>query len=66
IEADPDGRPRAHLRPVDSGPLVGDEVLIHAGLNAGETVAAAGSFKLREAVRVAVAASPSPDSGRIQ
>lgn len=65
IAADPDGRPRAHLRPVDSGPLVGDEVLIHGGLNAGETVAAAGSFKLREAVLVAIAASPSPDS-RIQ
>ena len=29
--------------------MLGDEVVIHAGLTAGEQVAASGSFKLREA-----------------
>ena len=32
------------------------QVVIHAGLDAGETVAASGSFKLREGVLVAIAA----------
>ena len=36
--------------------MLGDEVLIHAGLDAGEQVAASGSFKLREAALVAIAA----------
>jgi membrane fusion protein (multidrug efflux system) len=53
-----DGKPRAHLRPVQSGTVLGDEVLIHAGLSAGEQVAASGSFKLREDVLVAVAGNP--------
>ena len=35
--------------------MVGDEVLIVSGLEAGETVAASGSFKLREGALVAVA-----------
>jgi membrane fusion protein, multidrug efflux system len=34
---------------------VGDEVLILTGISAGERVATSGSFKLREAVLVAVA-----------
>jgi membrane fusion protein (multidrug efflux system) len=50
-----DGKPRAHLRPVESGMVLGDEVLIVSGLEAGEEVATSGSFKLREAVLVAVA-----------
>lgn len=50
-----DGQPRAQVRSVRSGPLLGDEVLIHDGLSAGERVAASGSFKLREDVLVAVA-----------
>jgi membrane fusion protein (multidrug efflux system) len=56
IESDKDGKPRAHLRRVRSGALLGDEVLIHAGLKSGEQVATSGSFKLREGVLVAVAA----------
>jgi hypothetical protein len=32
--------------------VVGDSVLILKGLSAGEQVAASGSFKLREAVKV--------------
>ena len=54
-----DGKTRTHLRQVESGPMLGDEVLIHAGLSAGEQVAASGSFKLRDAVLVAVANDPS-------
>jgi membrane fusion protein (multidrug efflux system) len=50
-----DGRMRAHGRPVESGAMLGDEVLIHAGLAAGERVAASGSFKLRESALVAIA-----------
>lgn len=55
IAADQDGTTRARLRPVLSGAMLGDEVVIHDGLGAGEQVATSGSFKLREAVRVAVA-----------
>ena len=57
IAPDKDGKPRAHVRPVRSGTVVGDEVMIHEGLAAGEQVATSGSFKLREAVLVAVADS---------
>jgi membrane fusion protein (multidrug efflux system) len=35
--------------------MLGDEVLILAGLSPGEQVAASGSFKLRETVLVAIA-----------
>ncbi|HEU5260868.1 MAG TPA: efflux RND transporter periplasmic adaptor subunit [Gemmatimonadales bacterium] len=58
IAPDQDGNSRAHLRQVESGPVLGDDVLILAGLSAGEQVAASGSFKLREAVLVAVAGDP--------
>ena len=51
----PDGRTRAHVRVVTCGPVLPQEVLIIEGLEAGERVAASGSFKLREAVLVAVA-----------
>lgn len=50
-----DGAPRAHLRRVESGGMLDGSVLIFDGLEAGERVAASGSFKLRDAVRVAVA-----------
>ncbi len=55
ITSGPDGKPRAHVRPVQSGTMVGDEVVILSGLAEGDQVAASGSFKLREAVLVAVA-----------
>ena len=58
IESDKNGKTRAHLRQVESGAMLGDEVVIHAGLSAGERVAVSGSFKLREAVLVAIAGSP--------
>jgi membrane fusion protein (multidrug efflux system) len=55
IAAAEDGKMRVHVRPVQSGAALADEVLIVHGLAAGERVAASGSFKLREAALVAVA-----------
>lgn len=57
IAPDKDDKLRAHLKPVRSGAVVGDEVMILEGLSAGDRVATSGSFKLREAVLVAVADS---------
>lgn len=55
IVHDKDGHARAHVQQVQSGAMLGDEVVIHAGLTAGEQVAASGSFKLREAALVSIA-----------
>ncbi len=55
IAPDDQGQDRAHARRVESGAVLGDEVVIEAGLSPGERVAASGSFKLREAVLVAIA-----------
>jgi membrane fusion protein (multidrug efflux system) len=60
IAPDQEGKTRAHLRKVKSGTVLDDEVLILSGLTAGERVATSGSFKLREAVLVAVADSAKP------
>ncbi len=57
VEPDSSGKPRAHVRQVQSGSVLGDEVLIYSGLKPGEQVAASGSFKLRESVLV-VASKP--------
>jgi membrane fusion protein, multidrug efflux system len=56
IEADAQGKERARVREVKVAAMAGDEVVISKGLNAGERVAASGSFKLRDAVLVAVTA----------
>ena len=65
LTADDKGKTRAHVRTVRSGAVLGDEVLIHSGLEAGEQVATSGSFKLREGVLVAVADSAAAnDSGQ--
>lgn len=55
---DKDGSIRAHSRPVEVGATLGDEAVIDSGLAAGEQVAASGSFKLRDAVLVAIANEP--------
>lgn len=55
LSPDEAGNARAHMRPVEVAALLGDEVVIKSGLAAGEKVAASGSFKLREAVLVALA-----------
>jgi membrane fusion protein (multidrug efflux system) len=54
LAADSAGETRAHMRLVRGGPVLVDEVVILEGLAPGERVAASGSFKLREAVRVAI------------
>src|SRR6266513_47486 len=53
VVADSSGRSRAHVQPVQSGPVLDDEVVILSGLTPGQQVATSGSFKLREAVLVA-------------
>jgi membrane fusion protein (multidrug efflux system) len=53
-----DGRPRAQLRQVSAGPVLGDEIVILDGLALGEQVAASGSFKLRESALVSIANAP--------
>lgn len=58
-EAD-DGHLRAHLRPVEAGPVLGREVVILSGLAPGERVAAAGSFKLMDGMLVSDAELPAP------
>lgn len=57
------GQTRVRARHVESGPMAGDEIVIHEGLTAGEQVAAVGSFKLRDGALVTITAgldSPSP------
>jgi membrane fusion protein (multidrug efflux system) len=63
IAPDKAGQDRAHAKPVETGPLLGDEVLVLSGLAPGERVAAAGSFKLRDGAAVAVAADPPAGGG---
>ena len=55
IAPDKDGKPRAYVRQVESGAMIGDVVVLHTGLSAGEQVAASGSFKLRDTALVAIA-----------
>ena len=66
ISADKEGKTRAHARLVQAGATLGDEVVIEEGLSPGEQVAASGSFKLRDAVLVAIAseAQANPRGGR--
>jgi membrane fusion protein (multidrug efflux system) len=65
ISPDKNGKPRAHVRPVRSGEVLGDTVLVHQGLEAGELVATSGSFKLRDSVLVALPDStPSADGAK--
>lgn len=55
-----DGKPRASMRLVKSGTMIGDEVVVESGLSAGDPVAASGSFKLREGALVADAGQAPP------
>jgi membrane fusion protein (multidrug efflux system) len=54
VEPDAAGTARAHVRTVQSGPMIGDHVVIRHGLAAGERIASQGSFKLYESVAVNV------------
>jgi membrane fusion protein (multidrug efflux system) len=66
IAPDKDGKIRAYARQVESGAMLGDEIVIYAGLSAGEQVAASGSFKLRDGVLVAVTNGPERERGQAQ
>lgn len=57
------GQTRAHSRRVQSGTVLGDDVVIHDGLKVGERVATDGSFKLRENVLVIVPPVQTPAGG---
>jgi membrane fusion protein, multidrug efflux system len=63
LAPDKQGKTRAHQRPVRAGEVLGDEIIIEDGLVAGEKVAVSGSFKLRDAVLVAVTNDAPPASG---
>lgn len=58
LQPDKNGKLRAHLRRVDVGAMLGDDIVVEKGLSAGERVAASGSFKLREAVLVGITNEP--------
>lgn len=63
LAADADRALRARLRPVTVAGMAGDEVLIAQGIEPGEQVATSGSFKLRDAALVAVAAPVAATAG---
>src|SRR5438094_778702 len=65
IAPDKDGKTRARSRQVETGAMLGDEIVILAGLSAGERVASSGSFKLRDAVRVAIPSDPGAGGGQV-
>ncbi len=52
IAANENGALRAHERKVETGSVLGDTVLVLAGLEPGEQLAASGSFKLREGLKL--------------
>jgi membrane fusion protein, multidrug efflux system len=54
---------RAHQRFVTLGEAIGEDVIVLDGLKAGERVAAAGSFKLHDKVKVMPPASPEQPGG---
>jgi membrane fusion protein (multidrug efflux system) len=64
IEEDREGKQRAHMRQVESGAMLGDDIVIHTGLTAGERVAASGAFKLRDGVLVVSAREPAGGPGQ--
>jgi membrane fusion protein (multidrug efflux system) len=55
VAADASGVTRAQERKVQTGPVLGETVVLLEGLKAGEQIAASGSFKLREGLRVQAA-----------
>ena len=53
-----DSQTRVRARQVETGPMSGEDIVIHEGLTVGEQVAALGSFKLRDGVLVTIASPP--------
>ncbi len=66
VAADEQGKTRVHVRAVQTGAMLGDDVVIQEGLASGEQVAASGSFKLREGALVAIASGPAADGSQGQ
>jgi membrane fusion protein (multidrug efflux system) len=66
IARDRQGESRAYVRAVETGALLGNEVLVEAGIKPGEQVAASGSFKLRDAALVAIASETPKVAGAAQ
>ena len=56
-----EGKSRARERRVETGAVIADNVVIESGLAAGERVATAGSFKLRDGMLIA----PEPEGGGV-
>ncbi len=61
------GQPRARQRVVQTGAVQGTDIVVTDGLAEGELIAGAGSFKLREGLRVQITnppggGKPAPDS----
>jgi len=54
-----DGKSRARERRVETGAVITDNIVIESGLAAGELVATAGSFKLRDGMLI----TPEPERG---
>jgi membrane fusion protein (multidrug efflux system) len=52
ILSEEDGKLRARQRTVKTGPIQDDHIIVLEGLEAGEAIAAAGSFKLRDGLLV--------------
>lgn len=52
VEPDAKGALRVHQRKVESGPVLGETVIVLGGVEVGQRLAASGSFKLREGIRV--------------
>lgn len=63
LDEDEAGTVRAYVRRVEAGPVLGRDVVVLSGLEAGERVAASGSFKLREGVLVMVAGGDAGEPG---
>lgn len=55
IERNAEGSSRVQLRRVEAGTVLGDSVVVEGGLEAGEAVAASGSFKLYDGALVSIA-----------
>lgn len=56
-----DGHSRARQRPVETGAVIGDMIIVDKGLELGEPIATFGSFKLRDGLLIASEPSPTTD-----
>ncbi|MGL4398052.1 MAG: efflux RND transporter periplasmic adaptor subunit [Hyphomicrobium sp.] len=60
VIVDEGGKKRARVRPVETGAVQEGEIVVSKGLQAGEVIAASGSFKLRDGLAVATEVPASP------